>query len=616
MKKYLTKTLCLLLAAVMLLSTAPGVFAWDDRLPGDVNGDGAVTSDDAVYLLRYTLFPKQYPVSIDVDYNDDGLLNSDDAIYLLRSTLFAADYPYETTDYYRGTVRYADMEYVSPDYDAAFGYIDQAYALAENHGDPNEVSDLLWKIDGLMNSYNDESPIIEFMLSCDVTDNEIAEEYMRVSRGNAELYSRYMGLLASLISDPFYEDLFVYYTEEEKEYVLATAETADDEYVELTARLDELSVMYNDPDSCTVEYDGQQVLLGEIEDSADHRAALRRLYGDIYSEIVSTEKALAAKNGYDDVVEYLYCEDYGRDYTADDVRDLVSYVIEYIVPLFNEYVDREKYVDIKVDDVFAYDETFRERFAEMSPTMLDAYDYIRKYGLYVAGDPEYSEDGAYTNYFFKYDTPIIFARESGSQYDVQTFIHEFGHFYAFYYNGGFSSDSLDLCEIHSQANEFLFIPYYAELFGESAAEKLAVNQMIDGLYYLIQATLFAEFELRAFESDCTTYDEITAICRSVIEDFGVDERYFSETFWTYVIHFYVAPLYYISYATSLIPSLQIYSEFVKDNETGIALYNQILENSLYYYTFLEVLDEAGLDSPFSEDAIKDIADMYVAYFGE
>ena len=93
MKKYLTKTLCLLLAAVMLLSTAPGVFAWDDRLPGDVNGDGAVTSDDAVYLLRYTLFPGEYPICQNGDIDGDGDVDSDDAIYLLRFTLFPESYP-------------------------------------------------------------------------------------------------------------------------------------------------------------------------------------------------------------------------------------------------------------------------------------------------------------------------------------------------------------------------------------------------------------------------------------------------------------------------------------------------------------------------------------------
>ena len=62
-------------------------------LIGDLNSDGQVTSDDAVYLLRYTLFPKSYPVDekyADFDHNEK--VTSDDAIFLLRHTLFPDSY--------------------------------------------------------------------------------------------------------------------------------------------------------------------------------------------------------------------------------------------------------------------------------------------------------------------------------------------------------------------------------------------------------------------------------------------------------------------------------------------------------------------------------------------
>lgn len=54
--------------------------------PGDVNGDGYVDSDDAVYLLRYTFNPESYPLASNGDVNGDGYVDSDDAIYLLRYT--------------------------------------------------------------------------------------------------------------------------------------------------------------------------------------------------------------------------------------------------------------------------------------------------------------------------------------------------------------------------------------------------------------------------------------------------------------------------------------------------------------------------------------------------
>lgn len=60
---------------------------------GDMNSDGQVNDADALYLLRYTLFPSRYPISIDGDVNADGEVNDADALYLLRYTLFPGRYP-------------------------------------------------------------------------------------------------------------------------------------------------------------------------------------------------------------------------------------------------------------------------------------------------------------------------------------------------------------------------------------------------------------------------------------------------------------------------------------------------------------------------------------------
>ena len=62
-------------------------------LPGDLNGDGKVTDEDATYLLMHTFYPEDYPVRQDCDFNHDGEITDEDASYLLYYTFFPDDYP-------------------------------------------------------------------------------------------------------------------------------------------------------------------------------------------------------------------------------------------------------------------------------------------------------------------------------------------------------------------------------------------------------------------------------------------------------------------------------------------------------------------------------------------
>ena len=64
-----------------------------DVLPGDVNGDGAVNSIDASYLLRHSILPDTYPLNQSADMDGNGAVNSMDASYLLRHSVLPEAYP-------------------------------------------------------------------------------------------------------------------------------------------------------------------------------------------------------------------------------------------------------------------------------------------------------------------------------------------------------------------------------------------------------------------------------------------------------------------------------------------------------------------------------------------
>lgn len=62
-------------------------------LLGDMDNNGKVDLDDAIYLLYYINFPTSYPVDQPIDLDGNGTEDLSDAIYLLYHVNFPANYP-------------------------------------------------------------------------------------------------------------------------------------------------------------------------------------------------------------------------------------------------------------------------------------------------------------------------------------------------------------------------------------------------------------------------------------------------------------------------------------------------------------------------------------------
>jgi len=62
-------------------------------LKGDVDGNGVVDMDDAIYLLFAINFPESYPLNQPANFDGVGEEDMDDAIYLLFHVNFSANYP-------------------------------------------------------------------------------------------------------------------------------------------------------------------------------------------------------------------------------------------------------------------------------------------------------------------------------------------------------------------------------------------------------------------------------------------------------------------------------------------------------------------------------------------
>ena len=69
----------------------------EDSIPGDCNGDGEITTDDAILILRMTLGLIEPDISA-ADFDGDGEITSVDALFVLRIALGIDDEPIFSPD--------------------------------------------------------------------------------------------------------------------------------------------------------------------------------------------------------------------------------------------------------------------------------------------------------------------------------------------------------------------------------------------------------------------------------------------------------------------------------------------------------------------------------------
>jgi oligoendopeptidase F len=246
--------------------------------------------------------------------------------------------------------------------------------------------------------------------------------------------------------------------------------------------------------------------------------------------------------------------------------------------------------------------------AGFSPMLDEAVQYMLRYGLYDFSVSQNKMDTSFTTYISDYEAPFIFSEWNGYSDNILTTLHELGHFTNYYHNAetGYSAnDNLDLAEIDSQALVLLMIDYYDSFFGKLSDEAEA-DVLIDAMYSLISGCMEDEFQQTIYKNPEMTLDQINTLYKNLAVEYGLDEVYgYTGTEWVLISHTFQTPMYYISYAVSMVPALELFEKSQNDPEGARAAYFAIL-NRDQYAQLQTVLSENGLSPVFSEATIKRI----------
>jgi oligoendopeptidase F len=240
-----------------------------------------------------------------------------------------------------------------------------------------------------------------------------------------------------------------------------------------------------------------------------------------------------------------------------------------------------------------------------------AYEFMEDYELWDTSQSPNKLPCSYMTYLNSYEMTFLYVSPTGTQSDLLTLCHEFGHFVDGFVNcGGFSS--VDCAEIFSQGLEFLSLSR-ADL-NPSQRTKLIRSKIADSVMVFLTQACYAEFEALAYslpeeKLNAQGLNELFLECNNT---YGLGSLYAGmESLlapgWIDVQHFFIAPYYVVSYCLSNDAALQIYQRELAEG-TGLELYYELLtlptESSL-----LQFLEDGGLVSPFTPGRMEDLADF-------
>lgn len=354
---------------------------------------------------------------------------------------------------------------------------------------------------------------------------------------------------------------------------------------------------------------------GYLEVYAGLQQALAEKFAPIYAELISIWQEDARSAGYDSYSDYAYECIYARDYTPDDAQLLC----DAVKPIARRYYADLYYSDISyeadtVKPVLSADELMTiigDYLPRIDEALCEPWNALLDRGLYdLASASSGRFTGAYTTTMLYFQSPFLFATLEGNCYDLATLTHEFGHFADFYFtpqtNFFTQTDSIDLSEIHSNGLQALFTSFYDEIYSENAdtAEFLNLANLLENI---IDGCLYDEFQRRILDTtEPLTAELINSIYTQVCAEYGLYDEQDWDSTWVFVTHNFEQPLYYISYAVSAVPALQLRNMAQDDFDAAADLYMDILRRGAHDDGYLTVLEDCGLRTFRDADTVEDV----------
>ena len=436
--------------------------------------------------------------------------------------------------------------------------------------------------------------------SRDQTDEEATQLHLDATDKLTKAYDAMMLMLREVNASesPIKDVLFADWTEEELEM--------------LGAYTSEIAQLEKENEELVVEY--QALSEGELAEGII----------PLYQKLIANNNRIAQIYGYDNYYTYGYDVVYARDYSTDTVQQARDYAIEYLVPTvpailqefalgFQRLTQAEQQVVIAFMEE-SYQDTDKDYvnlYIDSLPEDLQAaMNHLWQYDRAIFADSTGAKEGAFTVNIGE-DAICYF----GPGYDgTLTLVHEMGH-YASTLNLDLNACPMDLAELHSQGNEWLFMNQVREELDPNVYAVIRDYKMYMDMCTILVSFMVDDFEERIYTTDVSGYtrEDFDAVADEVCQAYGgVDfvNNFLTDfqSYWRLVVM--ESPVYYVSYAMSDVAALNLYTIASQDREKAYEIYGHLLKDLDMELGFQENLKKVGLSGPFDSTVYEAIAQMY------
>ncbi len=495
--------------------------------------------------------------------------------------------------------RTLEYQLTQADIDAFYAVLERVETAVSNPDyDASQVQELIDEMTDRFYDLSTQETLAQLQYYLDLSNQKNTETYTFASEAVAEAYERYNEMCKRIdASDaPHRGIFFADWTAEDFEQMREYSQ----EHTSLTLANEALLQEYH--------------LLSGSEFSSRT--------SEIYVDLLKNNDAIAELYGYDSYRDYAFEHLYDRDLTPADIKSIRSYVKQYVLPLVQSLLEEfqthyqslspnkqkqvQGYFNLNYESsealMQAYFETFPQETRTLMSEMLDEGNSV-----FASSDDAY--EGAFTTYLFSQERPVCYF---GVDYkDPFTIIHEMGHYLAFADTEMMVQASLDLAEVQSTGNEWLFLFYSTKDMDADVARTILLYRLYEKLASnVIVPLVIDEFEERCYAEMPTDPNRFDAIMTALLGEWGGGAWFATyigdmQSYWRYVV--LDSPAYYVSYAISMLTSIGIYIKAENTSyETARDSYLGLVTNIDCDKGYLGLIHEAGLMSPTNESLYRDL----------